>query len=369
MRPMLKTFAVYRNGSALRLDREAGRGFEFDDESGVIEAAVRIMDGTRTVGQIAGELAPSWPEATEDALGELIAAMDAEALIEDAAAASAVPAAEQRRYASNLAFFSTFATLEASRHDFQARLRAAHVLQLGAGGVGSDLLLGLVGSGVGRITLVDHDRVELKNLVRQFVYTEADVGQAKVARAAARARALNSTVTVEAVELRVGGPSDVADLLPGVDLVLSSIDRPLGVGIWVSDACAAAGVPMIAGGSMATRMVYWSMWPGHSGCARCWHPDFEPGSDDVPADLASWPNRTMGPMASLAAGLMGMEALRYLTGYAAPVSAGRAWFIDLVTGACAIEDTWARRPDCAVCPPETDAEPGRANRTAIGSPV
>jgi molybdopterin-synthase adenylyltransferase len=352
MHPLLKPFFIMRNGSVVRLVREPGRAFEFDDESGVIEAALRLMDGSRDISAVAAGIGDDWPDVSEDDVKDLVIALDRDCLIEDGSAPDLLSAAVQARYMSNLAFFGTFASLDTSRQVFQDRLRSAHVLQLGVGGLGSSLLLGLAGSGVGRITLLDCDRVELKNLTRQFLYTEADVGHPKVECAAARARALNSGIEVDTVQRRVCGPADVADLLGDVDLVLCGIDRPRGVSIWVNDACAAAGVPMIVGGMGVTSLVYWSVLPGVSGCMRCWEPDREPMDDAagpaVGAGLVEV-NRALGPIASLAAGLVGVEALRYLTGFASPVSAGRLWLLDLVTGACRIEEEWDRRTGCPVC--------------------
>lgn len=368
MRPMLKPFDLYRIRTVVRLEREAGRAFEFDDESGVIEAILRLMDGSRGTRQIADELAAGWPGLTHQALTELIATLDAEGLVEDADAERTLSAAEEQRYASNLAFFGTFANLSISRYQLQDRLREAHVLQLGVGGLGSSILLGLAGSGVGRITLLDCDRVEVKNLTRQFLYSEADVGQPKLDRAAARATALNSTIRIETVDRRVSGPADIMDLLPGVDLVICGIDRPPGVSFWISDACVAAGVPMIVGGMTVTRLVYWSVWPGESGCMRCWYPQLDPGNGTV-VPGPDRVNRALGPIATLAGGLVGVEALRYLTGFAAPVSAGCAWFVDLVSGTCEL-DQWVRQTECRVCGPAYEAAAqSRAASAAAGVPA
>jgi molybdopterin/thiamine biosynthesis adenylyltransferase len=354
MRPMLKAVVDLRRESAsLWLDVEPGRTFELDDDSGVIEAALRVMDGSHDIAEIAAALQHGWPDVTEDQVTDLVAVLDGYSLVESGATQPDLPAPEAERYTSNLAFFAAFATLQQGRHEFQDSLRAAHVVQLGVGGLGSSLLFGLAGSGVGRITLVDCDRVELKNLTRQFLYAEADIGRSKVCVAADRARQQNSAIQVRAVEQRVSGPSDVAGLLSDADLVVCAIDTPPGASMWVSDACVAAGVPMVAGGMAVTRLMYWSVWPGHSGCLRCWQPDFEPGAGPSAEHAASLPNRTMGPMASLLAGFVGTEILRYLTGYAQPVSAGRVWFIDLISGACTIEQEWAPRPDCPSCAPHT----------------
>lgn len=347
MHPQIKDYYSARAGATVQLTREPGQVFEFDDESGVIEAALGLMDGSRDEAAIAAGLAAGWPEVTEADVGDLVAALDADGLVLDASAPESLTPAERARYVSNLAFFRTFADLRTSTDHFQGKLRTAHVLQLGVGGLGSTVLPGLAGAGVGRITLLDCDRVELKNLTRQQLYTEADVGQPKLERAAARARAINSSVDITTVERRVGGPGDIADLLHNVDLVVCGIDRPPQVYFWVSDACVRAGVPMIAGGMWVTRLICWSVWPGVSGCMRCWMPDGEKLAADTPA--GQFPNRALGAMASLAGGLVGLEALRYLTGFSPPSAAGRLWVLDLLTGACSVQDEWERRPDCPMC--------------------
>src|SRR5262249_44176684 len=141
---------------------------------------------TRTPGQGTTDIGGRWPDPTGADVRSGIAPLDQLSLLEDADAATGLPAAELARYASRLPFFSTFATPDHSRYWFQERLRDAHVVLLGVGGLGSSVLLGMAGSGVGRITVLDTDRVELRNLTRQFLYTEADVGEPKVRLAAAR---------------------------------------------------------------------------------------------------------------------------------------------------------------------------------------
>src|SRR5690349_6751959 len=85
----------------------------------------------------------------------------------------------------------------------QARLKAARVLVIGAGGLGAPLLMYLAAAGVGTIGIVDDDAVSLSNLQRQVIFTTADVGAAKAARAQAAIANLNPQVKVEAHHLRL----------------------------------------------------------------------------------------------------------------------------------------------------------------------
>lgn len=373
MRPLLKPFLRRRDGENLLLVRDVGEAFEFHDPDGQIETLMTLLDGTRTPDGVTMDIRGRWSDLTGSDVRDGIAQLDEAGLLEDADAATDLPAAERIRYTSGLNFFSTFATLDRSRYSFQERLRDAHVVLLGVGGLGSSVLLGMAGSGVGRITVLDTDRVELKNLTRQFLYVESDVGEPKVGRAVARARAANSTIKVDAVDRRVHGVDDIAPLIDGADLVVCGIDQPMASRYWVNEACVNAGVPWIGGGMTVTRLVYWSIWPGRSGCLVCRDvaglgPEGTTAADGDDGGLRRWrTNRTIGPMASVVAGFVGLEALRYLTGFAPPVAAGRSWLIDVVTGLSELEVAWERRADCPVCGDlAADRAPGgHARRTEV----
>lgn len=126
----------------------------------------------------------------------------------------------------------------------QARLGAARVLVVGAGGLGASALPLLAGAGVGALRVLDPDRIEESNLHRQVLYRMADLGAPKAEIAARELARLNPGVAVEA---RVGrlDPGNAPGLLEGVDLVLDLADS-FAVTYTLSDLCAARGVPMIS---------------------------------------------------------------------------------------------------------------------------
>ena len=106
----------------------------------------------------------------------------------------------------------------------QARLRRARVLVVGAGGLGSPLLLYLAAGGVGTIGIVDDDRVELSNLQRQIVHRMDSLGTAKTVSAAAAARAINPDVEIVEHSLRLT-PPEAAALIPAYDIVCDGSDN------------------------------------------------------------------------------------------------------------------------------------------------
>ena len=106
----------------------------------------------------------------------------------------------------------------------QERLRAARVLVVGTGGLGSPVSLYLAGAGIGHIGLVDDDAVSTTNLHRQVLYAEAEVGLPKVVLAARRLRALNSDVDVKPYACRLT-PDNAAGMIQDYDIVVDACDN------------------------------------------------------------------------------------------------------------------------------------------------
>ena len=127
----------------------------------------------------------------------------------------------------------------------QQRLKAGSVLVIGAGGLGCPALLYLAAAGVGRIVVVDDDRVEASNLQRQTLFTEADVGEPKAAAAVRRLAALNSLITVEGRAVRFNR-GNAMELVSSCDVVVDGSDN-FATRYLVNDACVLAGKPFVFG--------------------------------------------------------------------------------------------------------------------------
>ncbi len=110
----------------------------------------------------------------------------------------------------------------------QERLGRARVVTIGAGGVKSPMLYYLAAAGLGHLTIIDFDRVELSNLNRQILYTEADIGRNKAEAARDRLLQLNSEINIEAVHTRVD-EHNINDLLGGHEIVIEGGDSLAGV--------------------------------------------------------------------------------------------------------------------------------------------
>ena len=153
----------------------------------------------------------------------------------------------------------------------QAKLRAARVLIVGAGGLGSPVLLYLAASGVGTIGLIDDDRVDLSNLQRQLAHTTDRVGAPKVESAAAAARAINPAVRIEAHATRLD-PGNALDLVSRYDLVCDGSDN-FPTRFLVADACA-LGRRTLVSAAVLRFDGQLSVFKPHAGgpCYRCLHP-------------------------------------------------------------------------------------------------
>ncbi len=126
----------------------------------------------------------------------------------------------------------------------QRKLKAASVAVVGAGGIGSAVIPALAGAGVGQLTIIDDDVVELANLHRQPLFGESDAGKPKAELAASFVRKLNQHVVVKPVQDRIG-TENARHLLAGHDLVIDGSDN-FATRLAVGDACVDLGIPLVS---------------------------------------------------------------------------------------------------------------------------
>jgi molybdopterin/thiamine biosynthesis adenylyltransferase/rhodanese-related sulfurtransferase len=159
----------------------------------------------------------------------------------------------------------------------QARLAAAAVLVVGAGGLGSPVLATLAGAGVGRLVVVDHDRVEASNLHRQPLFRMADLGRPKAEAARDALLAYNPEVAVEAEAVRLD-PANAARLVARAGIVVDAADS-LAVTYMLSDACRDAGKPLVSAAVLGQQ--------GYVGAFCGGGPSYRAVFPDLPATVGS----------------------------------------------------------------------------------
>lgn len=191
----------------------------------------------------------------------------------------------------------------------QQRLGAARVLVVGAGGLGSPVLLYLAAAGVGTLRVVDDDAVSLGNLQRQVMFRGGDVGQPKVAAAGAALRALNPHVVVEPVLARLDAGLAGA-LVPEADLVLDGSDN-FETRYLVNAACVAAGVPLVSGAMSRWEGQVGLFHPAEGGpCYRCLFPQAPDPALVPPCAQAG----VVGALPGVIGSLMALEAIKRIAG-------------------------------------------------------
>jgi molybdopterin/thiamine biosynthesis adenylyltransferase/rhodanese-related sulfurtransferase len=224
----------------------------------------------------------------------------------------------------------------------QKKLRAARVLLIGAGGLGSPAALYLAAAGVGTLGIVDDDEVELSNLHRQILHGTASVGRPKVESAAETLQRVNPHVRVEAIRDRFRAGRAV-ELARGWDVVVDGSDNFL-TRYASNDACVALGIPNVYG-SVWRFEGQVSVFAPHLGgpCYRCVNPRApEPGTVPSCAEAG-----VLGVMPGLVGTLQALEVIKLITGIGDAL-VGRLLHIDAAMLKFR-EFTLRRDPDCARC--------------------
>jgi len=223
----------------------------------------------------------------------------------------------------------------------QERLRAARVLVIGAGGLGSPVLAYLAAAGVGRIIIVDDDTVDTSNLQRQILYDTADVGALKAHRAAERLRALNPDVAVDALAHRFDA-SNARELVRLADIVVDGSDS-FATRYLVNDACVLEGKPDVYGAIFRFdgQVAVFGM-PGGP-CYRCVFPE-SPPEHLVPSCSEGG---VLGVLAGIVGSYQAAEALKLLLAIGTPLS-GRLMLIDALD-ARTRDVRVPRDPACPLC--------------------
>lgn len=210
----------------------------------------------------------------------------------------------------------------------QARLQAASVLVIGAGGLGAPVLMYLAAAGIGRLGAVDDDTVSLSNLQRQIIHTTPDIGRLKVDSAAEQVHALNPHVTFVGHAMRLAA-DNALKLIAGYDLVIDGSDN-FATRYLVSDACYLAHRPLITGalgafdGSITTIRAHERNDKGElNPTYRCLFPEAPPPGTVPSCQEAG----VMGALAGVLGSMMALEAIREIVGFGEGL-VGRLLMID-----------------------------------------
>jgi len=223
----------------------------------------------------------------------------------------------------------------------QQALKSARVLIVGSGGLGCPVALYLGAAGVGHLTLVDDDHIEVANLQRQIAFETAQLGESKAERLADRIRGINPLITVDVIRQRLDG-EDFDAPVTQASLVLDCCDN-FNTRFALNRACVKAGVPLVSGAAIRGEgqiSVYDSRQP-QSPCYHCLYP--EQGNEDLTCSEAG----VIAPLVGMVGAAQAMEAIKVISGV------GKT-----LVGRLLIVDAWrmewremklAKDPACPVC--------------------
>lgn len=223
----------------------------------------------------------------------------------------------------------------------QEALKSARVLVVGAGGLGCPVALYLGAAGVGHLTLVDDDAIELANLQRQIGFQQSQLGESKAQALADRVRRINPLVAVDALNERLDGES-LKRQVDRSSLVVDCSDN-FNTRFALNRACVAGKVPLVSGAAIRGegQLSVYDSRDDSSPCYHCLYP--EQGNEDLTCSEAG----VIAPLVGMIGSAQAMEAIKVISGIGKPLI-GRLLILD------AWEMQWremklARDPHCPVC--------------------
>ena len=224
----------------------------------------------------------------------------------------------------------------------QEKLLQSHALVIGTGGLGSAAAPYLAAAGVGHITLVDHDEVELTNLQRQIMHTESSVGKSKVASGKEFLQHLNSGIQVETIQAKATA-SLLDEILPSVDVVLDCTDN-FSTRHLINAACVKQKIPLVSGSALKFDGQV-SVFDPRNSRSPCYACIFSP--DEQFEEVSCSSMGIFSPLVGIIGAMQAAQALQVLIGFGETLVGrmllwnGRTTQID--------EIRISRNAECSVC--------------------
>ena len=247
--------------------------------------------------------------------------------------------------------YSRHILLDALGIEGQQRILDTHALIIGAGGLGSPAALYLASGGIGRITVVDDDVVDLTNLQRQIIHTEARVGMAKALSAQVALAAINPSIELVPVQKRLAG-AELDALVASADIVIDCTDN-FATRHAINRACVHHSKPLVSGAAIRFDGQV-SVYDLKRDDAPCYHCLFPEGEDVEEVRCAVM--GVFAPLTGIVGTMQAAEALKLAAGIGESLS-GRLLLLD------ALNMEWRtvkfrRDPDCLVCSPASAVRSG-----------
>lgn len=198
----------------------------------------------------------------------------------------------------------------------QKKLKDARVLVAGIGGLGSVSAQYLCRAGIGQLTIIDSQDVQLTDLNRQILYREGDLGKKKTLIAENMLSAINSDVNIKAVQARIDR-NNITTLIDDIDIVVDGTDN-FETRFLLNEECQRKGIPFIYGGIFGLKGSAMTIIPGQTPCLACFLTKEESAEAPIPA---------IGPLVGMIASVQTMEVLKLVIGLGEPL-AGKLLKVD-----------------------------------------
>jgi len=224
----------------------------------------------------------------------------------------------------------------------QETLLKSHALVIGAGGLGSAAAPYLAAAGIGHITLMDHDQVELTNLQRQIMHTEKSVGKSKVNSGKEFLQQLNASIQIETIEAKATAAL-LDELLPSVDIVLDCTDNFASRHL-INASCVKHRTPLVSGSALGFDGQI-SVFDPRNAASPCYACIFAP--DDDFAEVSCSSMGIFSPLVGIIGAIQAAQAIQVLIGFG-EVLVGRMLLWNARTTQID-EFKISRNPECSVC--------------------
>lgn len=224
----------------------------------------------------------------------------------------------------------------------QQTLLDSHALIIGLGGLGSPVAMYLAAAGVGTLTLVDFDTVDLTNLQRQIAHQTASIGLAKVDSAAHTLGRLNDEVEIRTIHRKLEG-QELLDVVRAADIVIDASDN-FTTRFAINEACAIENTPLVSGAAVRMEGQV-SVFPHQGTDQACYHCLYSPDHGDEVGTCSE--NGVLSPVVGIIGSIQATEAIKYLTGMGQTLS-GRLLTLDAATMEFR-EIRLRQDPGCPVC--------------------
>jgi len=231
----------------------------------------------------------------------------------------------------------------------QTRLAYSKALLIGAGGLGSPAAMYLASSGVGKITLFDHDEVDLGNLQRQIAFCTKDIGESKAERLRQTLLELNPEIEVEAFCQQAEGDALIR-AVTAADVVIDACDN-FDTRFAINKACFATGTPLVSGAAIRLQGQATVFDPRQQG-SPCYHCLYRE-EDILPQDTCR-DRGVFAPLVGIIGSIQAAEALKLLLGLGQPLT-GRLLLLDALTMTPRVVNL-PKDPDCPVCAKSSKAQ-------------